>query len=189
MMLRSSIFFCEVAVNFPIAPDGGERMFVRRFFNFCRNAHHDRIRRYHLPLHDDGARRNEAIFPDFRAVEDRGVHPDDAILANRRAVNDRVVPDGDIFFNERGKTEVHMNHGVVLNVAISADRDRRHVAAQNRTEPDARVFSDGDVADDGSGIGNEHGIVDLGLAALAEPKRVENVFQRILKKNQNRRDR
>jgi hypothetical protein len=180
MVLRLPVFFREIAINFPIAPNGRQGLVVGRLFHFCRYTHDNGIWRYDLSLHHDGPGGNEAIFSDFGAVQNGGMHADDAIFSDRRAVNDGAVSYRDIFFNDRREPEVHVNNGIILNVTVFSDRDRFHIAAYDRTEPNAAILRNGRVADNGRIVRDENGIVNFGPAALTEAKRIGNVFQRIL---------
>ena len=107
------------------------------------------------------------------------MHADNAILADRGAVNDRAVSDGNIIFDQSRKSKIDVYNRVILNIAISADRDRGHVGSKNGSKPYTAIFGDGQIADKGSRISNEHRIMNVRFTATVQPERIELVLQRI----------
>ena len=56
---------------------------------------------------------------------------------------------------------IGMEHGAFLNVAVLADHNGFGVAADHNPVPDIGVRLDGDLANDGDGIGQECSLVDV----------------------------
>ena len=110
---------------------------------------HQRARRDDSVLLDQTAGAEDRVFADARAAENDRAHSDQRVVADLNAVQDHAVADRDAAPHHERRADVDVDAAVVLHVALIADRDRRVVAANRDAKPDADVFAEAHVANDG----------------------------------------
>src|SRR5690606_35621395 len=66
-----------------------------------------------------------------------------------------------VFDHGRVRAARDVNDAVILNIRPRADAYVIHVASENRSVPDARMFADNDIADDNGCFGDEGGRIYL----------------------------
>ena len=91
------------------------------------------------------------------AVEQDAAHADQALVLDGAAMQDHPVPHADPPADDARHVVVHVHDGAVLQIGLGADHDGRHVAAQHRAVPDARVLAERHVAHHGGAGGDEGG--------------------------------
>ncbi len=101
---------------------------------------------------DDRAGGDDGAFADVAVVEYARADADEHGVLDDAAVDGGVVSDGDQLADEDGiEIALAVEDGAILNVGLSADTDGVYVAAEDGIHPDARVRTEGDVADELSG--------------------------------------
>jgi hypothetical protein len=118
-------------------------------------------------LADDAAGRDERSLANNAAVEQHRVAADEGVALDVTIFHHRSVADGDVVVDPRQVR--HVNDRIILNRRSRADANRPVVAPKHRSEPDARLLPDLDVADEYGGRRDERRGVDLGrLAAVTD---------------------
>src|SRR5262249_37338943 len=98
---------------------------------------------------EEGARAEDRLFSYLDPIENHRAHSDQNAVLDDAAMQNHVMPHNDIGSDD-GRPGVvgHMDRGVVLNVRAVANPNEVHVATQHGVEPNARVGSEHDVAND-----------------------------------------
>src|SRR5439155_9880399 len=105
----------------------------------CRHADHERARRYAGAFGHDRTRCYDTARPDVDTVEEHASHADQAVVLDGASMQNGAVPHPDPRADPRREPCVHVHDRAVLEIAVLADHDRGHVAAQHRVVPHARV--------------------------------------------------
>src|SRR5882762_3939927 len=128
----------------------------------CGRALDQRTGRKFLALGDQRAGPDDAVFADFGVIHDAGLHADQDPVADRAAVKDRHMADRHRVADRDLTAGMRMQGRQILDVRAGPDVDRTIVAAHDRAEPDARIRTDGHIADDRSVPGEKYLVGQLG---------------------------
>ena len=85
------------------------------------------------------ARADNGVFTDNGAIEHNRTHADQSTAFDGAAMQNGGVSDGDVVFNDAGKTFFRMNDRIVLYVAADSHGDGLQVSAQYGPRPDTAV--------------------------------------------------
>lgn len=97
---------------------------------------------------DHTPRGDERAFANGCSAQHNSVTAYERFAFDAAIFHDGAVADGDLILHDRLSVLTHMKNAVVLNGGASADADWPIVAAQHRSEPNARFRANLDVADE-----------------------------------------
>jgi hypothetical protein len=105
---------------------------------------------------------------DAGTLEHDGVHSNDGFISNVAGFEDGAVADSDTLTDRRTFIQGHVDHAVVLHVALGPDDDclLAMVCPKHRTVPNARVLGDDNVADKHGGGSDERVLGDARSIAV-----------------------
>src|SRR6201999_3923150 len=104
--------------------------------------------------------------PDDGPVEHHGVTADERPVLDRAVLHRHAVADRAVVADGRPAVPAHVNDGVVLNAGPRADPDRAVVAPYDDAEPDARLLTNLNVADQHGGRRDKSRGCDLRTLAV-----------------------
>ena len=89
---------------------------------------------------------NDAVSADHCAVENDGTHTHQRIVADGAAVENGAVADGAVVAYHQRKFLINVENAVILNIGTVTYNNGRVLGADHRTEKDAALCSDGNIA-------------------------------------------
>src|SRR6185437_2271347 len=100
-----------------------------------------------LAFGDERAGAHQRARPDAGPVEQDRAHADQRAITDNRRMHDDAMTDGHALADRHRLAGIGMDHAVILDIGILANRDPFIVAAQYRAEPDTRASQETHLSD------------------------------------------
>ena len=144
------IIFFVTDIALRRTPDQRNLFGIERPFHNRGNARHQRLLGDILPFSNQRARGHERVAADMRTIENARTHANQALIFDDATVQNGGVAHGHITANDQGRFLVSNVQGrVILNVGALADANRVDIPTYDHIEPDAGVFTNFNITDDG----------------------------------------
>ncbi len=119
------------------------------FYNPSRRTEHQAVIRYFRSFGDQGMGPDDAIAPHAGPVHHGGAHADERMIANRAAVEYGTVAHHAVASQLQGHAMIHMQDGIVLDIAVASDADPVFISADDGTVPYRGMLAQAYITDDG----------------------------------------
>lgn len=107
---------------------------------------HERARRNFHPHGNECVCADHAPRANLRPIKNDRAHADEGLVVDGAGVDNGAVPDCHTLAENDRKIIGEVKDGVILNVRLRSHDNAVDIAAQDRAEPNARFFAQGDLA-------------------------------------------